>query len=183
MIIAIGCDHIVTPIKDKLIETLKNNGHTIIDCGTYNTVRSHYPIYGFEVARQVATKKAKFGIVICGTGVGITNSANKTYGARVCLTREVEVARQARKLYDANIIGCGGRVSGQGLIEEIVNAFINTKYEGKNKKDIKKINSALKHKNHNIKQFDKLIKKWYDGFYTEGKKQPQICLPKTWKGK
>ena len=182
MTIAIGCDHIVTPIKDKLVETLKKQGHTIIDCGTYDLVRSHYPIYGFEVARQVATKKAKFGIVICGTGVGITNSANKTYGARVCLTREVEVARIARKYYDANIIGCGGRISGLGLIEEIVNAFINTKYDGSHKNDIKKINSVLKHKNHDIKQFNCLIKKWHDGYYTEGKKQAKIALPKTWKG-
>ena len=79
MTLAIGCDHIVTPIKDKLVETLKKQGHTVIDCGTYDLVRSHYTIYGFEVARLVANKKAKFGIVICGTGVGITNSANKIY--------------------------------------------------------------------------------------------------------
>ena len=159
MKIAVGCDHIVTPIKDKLIETLKKQGHTIIDCGAYDLVRTHYPMYGFEVARQVATKKAKFGVVICGTGVGITNSANKTYGARVCLTREVEVARIARQYYDANIIGCGGRISGLGLLEEIVNTFINTKYDGSHKSDIKKINSVTKRKNLNVKQFDKLIKK------------------------
>ena len=78
MKIAIGCDHIVTPIKDNVIKTLEKQGHTVIDCGTYDLVRTHYAMYGFEVARQVATKKADFGVVICGTGVGITNSASKT---------------------------------------------------------------------------------------------------------
>lgn len=181
MKIAIGCDHIVTPIKDEVVKFLTKKGHTVIDCGTYDLVRTHYAMYGFEVARQVVTKNAELGICICGTGVGISNSACKTKGARVCLTRDVACAVAARKYYDANIIAMGGRISGQGLIEEIVNAFINTKYDGVSNKDlIKQIDTVIKHDNYDIHQFDKEIRDWENGVYTEGQKQDKIPLPKTW---
>lgn len=181
MKIAIGCDHAATKTKDEMVQILKSWGHTVIDCGTYNDIRTHYPIYGFEVARQVVLKKAQFGVVICGTGVGITNSANKTYGARCILTKDVACAVAARKLYDANIVGMGARISGIGLISEIVKAFLSTKYEGKNKADIKKIDSVLKKKNLDTKQFNQLIKKWENGEYTDKVKQSKIPLPKTFK--
>ncbi len=184
MKIAIGCDHIVTPIKDQVVKFLTKKGHKVIDCGTYDLVRSHYPIYGFEVARQVVSKKADLGVCICGTGVGISNSASKTKGARVCLTRDVACAVAARKLYNANIIAMGGRISGQGLIEEIVNAFITTKYDGKsNKNIIKTINNVIVKDNYDIHQFDKEIDVWHRGGYCEGEKQAKIALPKTWKKK
>lgn len=181
MKIAIGCDHIVTPIKDQVVKFLTKQGHTVIDCGTYDLVRTHYAIYGFEVARQVTSKKADLGICICGTGVGISNSACKTKGARVCLTRDVACAVAARKYYDANIIAMGGRISGQGLIEEIVNAFINTKYDGQSNKElIHIIDSVIQNDNYDIHQFDQEIADWENGVYTDNEKQDKIPLPKTW---
>lgn len=180
MKIAIGCDHIVTPIKDEVVKFLTNKGHQVIDCGTYDRVRTHYAVYGFEVARQVVSKQADLGVCICGTGVGISNSAQKTKGARVCLTRDVASAVAARKYYDANIIAMGGRISGQGLIEEIINAFINTEYNGSNKDLLDKVNNKIKNDNYDICMFDGEIEKWHQGGYCEGEKQETIPLPKTW---
>lgn len=180
MKIAIGCDHIVTPIKDEVVKFLTNKGHQVIDCGTYDRVRTHYAIYGFEVARQVVSKQADLGVCICGTGVGISNSAQKTKGARVCLTRDVASAVAARKYYDANIIAMGGRISGQGLIEEIINAFINTQYNRSNKELLDKVNNKINNDNYDIHMFDGEIEKWHQGGYCEGEKQETIPLPKTW---
>lgn len=180
MKIAIGCDHIVTPIKDHMVKYLTNQGHKVIDCGTYNSIRTHYPIYGFEVARQVVNKKVDLGIVICGTGVGITNAAQKTRGARVVLTREVEVAKKARELYNANILGMGGNITGIGLMERIADSFIKSKYLGSNKANIKIIDQLIKNNNYDVHQFDKEIRDWHNGKYTNNDKQPSIPLPKTW---
>ncbi len=180
MRIAIGCDHIVTPIKDEVVKFLTNNGHQVIDCGTYDKVRTHYAVYGFEVARQVVSKQAHLGVCICGTGVGISNSAQKTKGARVCLTRDVASAVAARKYYDANIIAMGGRITGQGLIEEIINAFINTEYDGSNKELLDKVNNKIKNDNYDIQMFNGEIEKWHQGGYCGGEKQETIPLPKTW---
>jgi galactose-6-phosphate isomerase len=157
MKIAIGCDHIVTPMKDHMVKYLTNQGHKVIDCGTYDGVRTHYAIYGFEVARQVVTKKVDLGIVICGTGVGITNSAQKVKGTRVVLTREVEVAKKARELYNANILGMGGNITGIGLMERITDTFLKAKYLGSNKADLKLIDGLIKNKNYDIHQLDKEI--------------------------
>jgi galactose-6-phosphate isomerase len=159
MKIAIGCDHIVTSAKNHLIEYLTKQGHKVIDCGTYDNTRTHYDIYGFEVARQVATKQVEVGIVICGTGVGITNAAQKTKGTRVCLTRDVEVARKARELYNCNILGMGGNIVGIGLMEAIVDGFLGTKYKGGNKNIIKVVDARISKPNYNIHQFDQEIKK------------------------
>jgi galactose-6-phosphate isomerase len=157
MKIAIGCDHIVTPMKDHMVKYLTNQGYKVIDCGTYGNIRTHYPIYGFEVARQVVNKKVDLGIVICGTGVGITNAAQKTKGARVVLTREVEIAKKARELYNANILGMGGNITGIGLMERIADTFLNAKYLGANKNNLKIIDSLIKNKNYDVNQFKKEI--------------------------
>jgi galactose-6-phosphate isomerase len=179
MKIAIGCDHIVTHAKNYLIGYLTKKGHKLIDCGTYDDTRTHYDIYGFEVARQVVTKHADIGIVICGTGVGITNAAQKTKGTRVCLTRDVEVARKSRELYNCNILGMGGNIVGIGLMEAIIDAFIGAKYKGGNKAIIKTIDARIVKPNYDIHQFDIAIRNWEKGMYTNGVKQAKVPLPKT----
>ncbi len=180
MKIAIGCDHVATDIKNKLITILEQQKHTVIDCGTYSNEKTHYPIYGFEVGRQVATKKADIGIVICGTGIGIANAVNKVKGVRAVLTKDICIAQIARQQYNANVIACGG-IIGIGPMQELIMTFINTKYIKNNNKVIKKIDNFIKKDNYNTKQFDLIIKKWVNGEYTEGEKMPSCDIPKTWK--
>lgn len=128
MKISIGCDHIVTDIKNHLISYLEAKGHQVIDNGTYDEERTHYPIYGKKTSEKVVRKEADLGIVLCGTGVGITASATKVKGARAALVRDVETARYARESLNANIIGVGGRICGIGLIENIIDVFLETEY-------------------------------------------------------
>lgn len=179
MKIAIGCDHIVTSIKNEVKEYVKQLGHEVIDCGTYDDTRTHYPIYGREVAIQVAKKHADLGIVICGTGVGITNSANKTKGIRAILTRNVSTAIDARKNWNANVLGMGGRITGIGLITEIIDAFLNTEYSGKNDFLISKIDSLIKNNNYETDLLNDEINKWHNGFYCDGQQQKEVPLPKV----
>lgn len=177
MKIAIGCDHIVTSIKDQVKKHLEGLGHSVIDSGNYSDVRTHYAIYGHSVGVLVAKKEVDFGVVICGTGVGISNSANKTKNVRAVLTHNILVAQTARELYDANVICLGGRIAGLGLILDIIEVFINAKYLNKNKIEIKKINSLIVNDNYRKDLFDDIIQAWEDGVYTDGEKQDAVDIP------
>ena len=121
--IVIGGDHIVTANKVRLRDALIAQGHNVVDVGTYDGTRTHFPIYGKRVAEEVVNNNYDFGIVICGTGVGITNSAQKIKGARVALVRDLQSAKTAREQFDANIIGFGGQITGFGIMLEAVDIF------------------------------------------------------------
>ncbi len=162
--IVIGCDHIVTPIKNQLRDTLIEKGFDVIDVGTYDNTRTHYPIYGKRVAEEVVNNNFDFGIVICGTGVGITNAAQKVKGARVALVKDLQSAKTAREQFDANIIGFGGRITGLGLIEEAVEVFMNTEFNG-DEKLVNLLDSIVSPDANKGEYFEEELIKWDKGLY------------------
>lgn len=171
MNIAIGCDHIVTDIKDRIKEMLKKKGYTVIDCGTYDAERTHYPIYGKRVAECVVMGKADAGIVLCGTGVGITNAVNKIKGARCALVGDVATAKYAKEKLNMNVLGLGGRVTGFGAIEDIIDAFLTTPYAGDDTSEqlVHAIDGMIDKTDYigDDHYFDEFLKKWQQGAYDD----------------
>ena len=130
MRIAIGSDHIGYPLKCKVKEYLESRGHAVQDFGADGEQRTDYPLYGLRVAQAVAGGACELGVLICGTGIGISLAANKVPGVRAAVCSEPYSARMARAHNDANIIAFGARVVGEGMAEEIVDAFMQTAFEG-----------------------------------------------------
>ena len=130
MKIAIGCDHAGLQLKNAVIEHLKGRGFEINDCGTYDSASCHYPVFAKKVADEVASGNAEKGILVCGTGVGMSMAANKIKGIRAACVSDCFSAEATRAHNDANIVCFGQRVVGEGLAFKIVDTFLDTKFEG-----------------------------------------------------
>lgn len=130
MKIAIGNDHSALELKAIVINHLKEKGHEVIDFGTNTAESCDYPIYGEKVAVAIKEKQAELGILICGTGIGISLAANKVPGIRAAVCSEPYSAKMTRAHNNANILAFGARVVGGDLAKMIVDAFIDTKFEG-----------------------------------------------------
>lgn len=130
MIIAVGSDHAGLEIKNEIISVLKELGYEYIDYGT-NTLESvDYPDFGELVSEAVSTGKADKGILICGTGIGMSIVANKFHNIRASLCNELFSAKMSRLHNDANILVIGGRIVGKDLAKEITYVWLTTSFEG-----------------------------------------------------
>jgi ribose 5-phosphate isomerase B len=128
--IAIGGDHAGYPLKQQLVQVLKEWGHDVDDLGTYSEDPVDYPPYCAAVARAVVHGGADRGIVLGGSGQGEQISANKVHGARAALCNELYTARMARAHNDANVLSMGARIVAAPLAEEILRLFLETPFEG-----------------------------------------------------
>lgn len=130
MKIAIGNDHAAVALKKYVVNYLESKGHEVLNLGVDVAERTDYPLRGEEVARAVVSGKAERGIVICGTGVGISIAANKVHGIRCACVSEPVSARMCRAHNDCNMIAFGERIVGPQMAEAIVDAFLETEAEG-----------------------------------------------------
>lgn len=130
MKIAIGNDHVAVGMKNHITKYLEDKGYEIVNFGTDSEERADYPIYGKKVADAVASGECELGILICGTGIGISLAANKVKGIRAAVCSEPYSARLTRQHNNANIIAFGARVVGEATAEMIVDEFLNAEYEG-----------------------------------------------------
>ena len=130
MKIAIGCDHVGWELKPIIAEHLRQRGYDVEDFGCHSAERCDYPAYGEAVARAVASGQCDLGVLICGTGIGISLAANKVRGIRAAVCSEPYSARLTRQHNDANIIAFGARVVGPDLAKMIVDEFLDASFEG-----------------------------------------------------
>ena len=128
--IALGSDHAGLPLKKEIIALLEEMGLAYRDYGTYTTDSCDYAQFAQRAAKAVAGGECDRGILVCGTGVGISIAANKVKGIRACCCSDTFSARMTRAHNDANILTFGERVVGQGLAMELVDAFLTTEFEG-----------------------------------------------------
>lgn len=130
MKIAVACDHGGLQLKNALIKNMEGQGYEVVDFGTYTTDSCDYPDYASEAAKAVASGECEKGVVVCGTGIGVSIVANKVKGIRCALVHDVFSAKATRQHNDTNMIAMGQRVIGEGLAIEILNAWLHTDYEG-----------------------------------------------------
>lgn len=130
MKLAIGNDHVAIDMKNEIMVHLKENGHEVIDVGTNSLERFNYPISGYKVARMVSSGEVDGGILICGTGVGISLAANKVHGIRACVCSESYSAKLSKQHNNTNIIAFGARVIGVETAKMIVDEWLAADYEG-----------------------------------------------------
>ncbi len=130
MRVAIGSDHAGYRMKEFLIKYMEEKGIEVEDVGAYSEERVDYPVYAEKVCELVKDNKVNFGVLICGTGLGMMIAANRFKGIRATLCLYPEMARFARKHNDANVLVLAGRLMGEELAKWTFEAFISTEFEG-----------------------------------------------------
>lgn len=128
--IAIGCDHVGFELKTHIIEHLQSKGYGIKDFGTHSTERTDYPLFAKAVADAVTKGECEKGILVCGTGVGISIAANKVKGVRAVVCSEPYSALLSRAHNDTNVLALGSRVVGRDLALMIVDSWLGGEFEG-----------------------------------------------------
>lgn len=128
--IVMGCDHAAYPLKEKVKAYIQSRGIEVRDMGTHSLESVDYVDYGQKVAEQVSLRKFPRGILLCGTGLGMSMVANRFPHVRAALCNDLFSAGMSRKHNDANILALGGRVIGETLALEIVQTWLDTPFEG-----------------------------------------------------
>ena len=126
----IATDHAGVLIKDDVKKMLEDMNHEVVDLGPFSTDRVNYPDYAHKLSEEVLKNSGSFGILICGTGIGMSLAANKHKGIRAALCHDYYTASMARAHNNANVLCFGQRVVGLGTIESILKAWVETEFEG-----------------------------------------------------
>ncbi len=131
MRIAVGADHAGFPLNERVIEELRARGHDVEDFGTHDgSAPDDYPDYALLVGRAVESGRAEIGILVCGSGAGVSVAANKIRGVRAALCADTYTAHQSREHDDCNVLCLGARVTGPELAMEIMRAFVAARFTG-----------------------------------------------------
>ena len=130
MIISIGADHAGFSVKEKIREYLESKSYTILDKGTYSEESVDYPEFGHAVGNSIQSGESTKGIVVCGSGIGISMAANKIVGIRAALCTTPEHAKMSRLHNDANVLAIGARMTDYTVITDIVDTWMSTEFEG-----------------------------------------------------
>ena len=139
MKISFGCDHAGIKIKEQIIKFVESLGHQVVDYGTFSEQSCDYPDFAFKVAEAVSKKTADKGILICGTGIGMSIAANKVKGIRAAVCWNKETAALIAQHNNANIICAGARFASVDEICSWIKIFLETKFEERHLKRINKI--------------------------------------------
>ena len=128
--VAVGCDHGGFILKESVVSTLERLGAEVVALGCYDESSVDYPVYGEKVARSVASGECALGVIMCGTGIGISIAANKVRGVRAAVVTNTYMAKLTKNHNNANIIALGGRVISPDEAAAIVEAWYTAEYEG-----------------------------------------------------
>lgn len=128
MVISIGCDHSALEVKNELVNYLETLGHDVLDKGTYTKDSCDYTDYGYLVAKDIQSKAADKGIVICYTGIGMSIIANKVKGVRCALVGSKDAAVLTREHNDTNCLALSAKYTGMALAKEIVSLWLDTPF-------------------------------------------------------
>ncbi|MGL4688087.1 MAG: ribose 5-phosphate isomerase B [Fusobacteriaceae bacterium] len=130
MKIGLGADHGGFMLKNTIKKYLENKGYEVVDFGTNSMDSVDYPNYAKILGKAIVKDKVTYGILVCGTGIGMSIAANKVKGIRCALCTNTTMARLTREHNDANVLALGGRIVGDILALEMVDVFLNTKFDG-----------------------------------------------------
>lgn len=128
--VALAADHAGFELKNLLREELKAQGYDILDLGTNSSDSVDYPDFGRQLGETVASGKAKIGVAVCGSGIGISIAANRIPGCRAALVHDITTARLSRQHNDANVLALGARLIGTDTARDCLKAFLETPFEG-----------------------------------------------------
>jgi ribose 5-phosphate isomerase B len=144
MILGIGADHAAFELKENIKAYLEENGHSVKDYGCYNAESCDYPDYAHKLCRALLNRECERGVLMCGTGLGMSYTANRYKGVRASLCMDTEMAEMARAHNDANVLVLGARLIDASLAKDILRVWMETSFDGgRHLRRIRKIDDLL----------------------------------------